>query len=486
VPHSPRLSRGHGGPRPHAPVVMALALASILGACSTPYLTKSAPRPSLRVADAAMAAGVPEMALRVADLILEEQPRNVPALVARGDALYAMSRRDIAQDAYRAAIIIDPGAAGAQIGLGRTLAHSNPRAAEAAFEIALAHDPDNVIALNNLGVVRDLQGRDAEAQRAYRHALTVAPASTDVRINLGMSLALSGHLDEAVQELRETAATPDATQKWREELVAGLTLAGDAAWAKQMLLSDPGEAPKDPANPVKPDRLRLAVTSPLALPNEKGRPLRAAAIPLPASGGSSGEPPRTSAVSPSIVQALVAEMPPNIKVPAPDPAPLTSVVLTDLPPIGSTPGNASVAVLPIDAEPDQSAAHRSSGIRPSMPPDDTGVARLASSAAEMKMQIAAWLAAREPAMTPHASTSSAFVQIASLLSEPAALFEWHRMSKRLSGMLLGRKPTITPAEARGRIYWRLRTFGFADINEANDFCGQMKATGFGCWAGRGL
>ena len=91
-------------------------------------------------------------------------------------------------------------------GLGRTLVQSDPRAAEAAFLAALSYEPDNVIALNNLGVSRDMQRRNAEAQDAYRHALTVSPESTDVQVNLGMSLALSGHAGEAVPLLRGIAA----------------------------------------------------------------------------------------------------------------------------------------------------------------------------------------------------------------------------------------------------------------------------------------
>jgi Flp pilus assembly protein TadD len=435
------------------------------------------------VADAALAAGAPEVALRVADLVLERQPQNVPALIARGDALYAMRQRDSAREAYRAAIAIDSSVVGAQVGLGRTLAHSNPREAEAAFLVALAHDPDNVIALNNLGVVRDLQGRGTEAQEAYEHALAVAPVNMDVRINLGMSLALSGRRDEAVRELREVAATPDVA--WRDELVAGLTLAGDGAWAKHMLASDPTQAPKNPMNPAGTSQPVLAATpSPVA---PRVNECRVAATTPPANGGSYGGSPPVSADRPDISQSLVAEMPPSIKALAPD---RPSIIVTDLPPIGSAPSDASpVAIRPIVTVLNQPAARPSFRMRPMMQSADTGAGGAAPSGAEVDVQTAALRAvADERAMTRDVSTtaSGAFVQIASLLSEPDALFEWHRLSKRLSQFLPGREPTITPAEVRGRAYWRLRTFGFVDIHEANDLCGQIKAAGFGCWTGQGL
>ena len=220
-------------------VALAFTMIGAVSACSGLRLSKDAPRqPSLRVADAALASGAPDLALRVADLVLAKQPDNAPALIARGDALYALGRGDMAKAAYRAAVAIDPTAVGAEVGFGRTLARSDPRAAEAAFLTALAREPDNVVALNNLGVVRDLQGRNVEAQEAYNHALTVAPGATDVQINLGTSLALSGRSAEAVSLLRDVATVPGVTQAWRPQLIAALTLAGDGRWAQQQLQAD--------------------------------------------------------------------------------------------------------------------------------------------------------------------------------------------------------------------------------------------------------
>jgi Flp pilus assembly protein TadD len=220
--------------------VIVLTMASFLGACSNFQHTVSGDRrPSLRVADAALASGAPELALRVADMILENQPKNAPALVARGDALYALGRQASAKASYEQALAADPKSVAAQVGIGRVLSKSDPKAAEAAFLTALVADPDNVVALNDLGVVRDLQGHAAEAQSAYEHALSVAPDSPDTRINLGMSLAASGHDREAVSMLRDVAADPSVKQSYRDQLLAGLTLAGDGAWAMTALAPSP-------------------------------------------------------------------------------------------------------------------------------------------------------------------------------------------------------------------------------------------------------
>ena len=194
--------------------------------------------PSLHVANAALASGAPDVALRVADMNLAEHPKDVAALIAKGDALYAMGQTEAASTAYRSAIALDPGAVAAQLGLGRTLVNSDPAGAGAAFLAALRTDATTVIALNNLGVARDLEGRNTEAQEAYHLALELSPDSDDVKINLGRSLAAAGHKDDAVTVLRQVAADPQAAQQWHNQLMAALTMAGDGAWAQKVLGAD--------------------------------------------------------------------------------------------------------------------------------------------------------------------------------------------------------------------------------------------------------
>jgi hypothetical protein len=99
----------------------------------------------------------------------------------------------------------------------------------------IAQEPDNVVALTDLGVANDLQGHHAEAQAAYRRALVVAPEMTDVKVNLGLSLALSGSKDEAVRVLQEVATAPGATETLRKELAGAFAMAGDDAAARQVL-----------------------------------------------------------------------------------------------------------------------------------------------------------------------------------------------------------------------------------------------------------
>jgi hypothetical protein len=72
------------------------------------------------------------------------------------------------------------------------------------------------------------------------------------------------------------------------------------------------------------------------------------------------------------------------------------------------------------------------------------------------------------------------VQLAALSSEDAAKIEWERLSKRMPDLLGRKQPAVSRIEHDGKIYWRLRTGGFADIAQATSFCEQVRAKGNGC------
>ncbi len=212
-------------PHRFVPPLACALLALVTAACSG----FRAPEPqqrgqvTLHLAEVALAAGAPDVALRVAELVLQRQPGNASALATEGDALYAMGQLLLAQNAYRAAVAADPQLVTAQLGLGRTLVRADPPAAEKAFEAVLALEPTNAAALNNLGIARDLQGRHADAQAAYQQALAATPDAKDVRVNLGLSLALSGQADQAVSLLQPLAAEPGADKAPKAALTVALS-----------------------------------------------------------------------------------------------------------------------------------------------------------------------------------------------------------------------------------------------------------------------
>src|ERR1035437_5341806 len=268
------------GVKPRGGVSLGVDLASLLmlAACGNKPagLSGDIGRVTPRVSDAALAAGEPEMALRVANLILERDPGNVQAMITRANALYAMGDLTGAGTAYRAATTSDPSSAIAWLGLGRVLLRSDPHAAALAFQTAVARAPDNAAGWNNLGIARDLENQHDEAQLAYRRSLALAPRVENVQVNLGLSLALSGHGPEAVALLRPLATRPGAPQIWRDDFEVARAAAGDAG-----AFVPPSPALTATAEP--PPTPPAAAAPPVALPPITVQPPPITPVAIPAS-----------------------------------------------------------------------------------------------------------------------------------------------------------------------------------------------------------
>ncbi len=407
-----------------------IALMLFLAGCAGPRSNIVDRVPSLRVADAALVAGAPEVALRVADLTLERDPRNVEALVTKGDTLYAMGLREEARTAYRQAVNLDPTLAVAQLGLGRTLVQSDPAAAETAFLAAVASRPDDSAALNDVGIARDLLGRHAEAQEAYRRALAIAPAAADVKVNLGLSLALTGNRSAAVEVLREAAAVPEAIQGRGKELAAALALAGDAVGAHQLASA--------------------------GVPQAGAPSIAAAEIPRPPIMAGREEP---VAAKPKQDKPVAARLLTPIERDDPDvlpgiaKAPVAAVGHVDLESPGGDTPDALVGMAPLRVSKSSKDPVAVDSPQPS--------SKLAFPAPE----------------------TGAFVQLASLHSLDDARYEWRRLTRRFSDLLSGHTPVIVQADALGQTYWCLRTFGFTDLEGATAMCSAAReASGLRCWA----
>ncbi|MEJ0016009.1 MAG: tetratricopeptide repeat protein [Acetobacteraceae bacterium] len=186
----------------------------------------------------ALKGGSPELALQIASTVLARNPGNEAALLTIGEALTALGRPDEAAVNFEKALAINSQSVGAFIGLGRLRLGTDPAGAEGLFLQALAREPRNGVALNNLGIARDLQGRHVEAQAAYRQALAVTPDMRAAQVNLALSLAMSGQSRDAVQLLRPLADAPGANQQMRHDLAVVLTMNGDRAEAERILSKD--------------------------------------------------------------------------------------------------------------------------------------------------------------------------------------------------------------------------------------------------------
>ena len=85
-----------------------------------------------------------------------------------------------------------------------------------------------------------------------------------------------------------------------------------------------------------------------------------------------------------------------------------------------------------------------------------------------------------PASTAVGVPGTTTVQLATVHSEAATTYEWHRLQKRLPDLLGSREPFVTVAEQRGRSLWLLHTGGFANRGQAAAFCQRVHAKGFHC------
>jgi Flp pilus assembly protein TadD len=216
-----------------------LATMLLLSACAG----KEGPRlgagePGVNVAQAALAAGAPQIALHVADAILAKHPDDRAALENQAEALVALGRSDEAETSYTKLLQQDPQSVPALIGFGRLRLRSHPEQARQLFQAALAREPRNTIALNDLGIALDLLGDHAAAQTEYRHVLGLDPRSQAAEVNLALSMALSGRAAEAAVMLKPYAADPAATPRIRHDLAAAMALAGDKEGAARILRAD--------------------------------------------------------------------------------------------------------------------------------------------------------------------------------------------------------------------------------------------------------
>ena len=247
------------------------------------------------VADAALKGGSPEIALQISGNVLAKDPGNMDALLTQGEALTELGRPDEAAASFGQVLSDHPDSVSANIGLGRIKLASDPTAAEALFLTALRHEPRNGVALNDLGISRDLQGRHTDAQSAYREALGVSPDMSAAQVNLALSLAMSGRPRDAVDLLQPIASRPDATQQSRHDLAAVLAMSGDKAAAQKILSKD-----------LPPEQVQQALD---AYTSAGTSPTAAASLLAPSSTIAAVQPTPTRAVTPDTTKPIASVAP---------------------------------------------------------------------------------------------------------------------------------------------------------------------------------
>ncbi len=107
--------------------------------------------------------------------------------------------------------------------------------AQAAFEQALALDPDHLPAYLNAADALRLQGRDADAQRMLEQGLARAPKSAPLHHALGLSLVRQGDYAKALRELELAARLAPDEARYTYVYAVALNSGGRPADAIKLL-----------------------------------------------------------------------------------------------------------------------------------------------------------------------------------------------------------------------------------------------------------
>jgi len=152
-----------------------------------------------------------------------------------------------ARDGFRRAAELMPGFVAAFTNLGATLGElDDPAGALAAFEHALAFDPDNHPLLNNIGVVSRELGRLDRSEAALRRVVQIAPGFVFGHYNLGHTLFLAGRYDDALGAYEEGhRLDPQKNRRQACRMAVARLACGDSAGAERDLLNAANAAPPD-------------------------------------------------------------------------------------------------------------------------------------------------------------------------------------------------------------------------------------------------
>jgi len=435
----------------------------------------------LNVAMAAEASGDNQMALQMYAAAVAKDPADTNATIHYARALVNARRIGLAREILARQLAARPG----QPELSREVAtidvlQGQPAAALPRFDIALAANPSDVRALVNKAIALDMMGNHTDAQAIYRRADTLSPDDPAIRNNLAMSMMLDGRPAEATQVLQTVAEAPVTMPRIRNNMAVLAAANGDMARARelsageisdaelralaaQLRRSDPGAAV--PAAPIAaaPDPAPAASAERPA--RRPARPSAAAATPRPTPAMRVHDKPtapaaRTerlnmTAVEP-IVPDLVEQLAEKIANAFATPSATYGTRAGVVPAMATTGLRMRSAALPHTGMPN--AGMPSAGEQSGLPVVQPGPRRASGQDAGFAVQLGAL-------DTPRAANTA-----------------WRMMLARMPDLMQGHAAGIMRLmRDDGRVFWRLRSFGFSDRDAAEQFCDDVKAQGTDCF-----
>ena len=382
-------------------------------------------------------------------------PSNVSAAEAK--AMLADGRTNAAIDAAEAAVLGAPRNAGYRAMLGNAYLRAGRfEAAATTYDDARRLGDQSARTALSLALARIGAGKgDAALNVLAAERADIAPA------DLGLAVALAGDPRGGISILSDALRNGANTAKVRQNLAYSYALAGMWREARVMAAEDVpadqlGDRMAQWASTARPEMYRNRVAALIDAPvvADPGQPQRLALANFPdaaqfAAATESGTPVSLAAADPVGVEA------------------------TPLAPAAAPRTKASVAPVAVAAAPTQRAvAPRARYV--SNPVVQAIPSRLASSAVAV---------ANEPASRAASSAldnATHLIQLGSFSSRARAEKAWDIYLAR-NPELKGFERLITPANVRGKTYYRVQAAGF-DRASAKAMCGSMARSGEGCLA----
>ena len=149
-------------------------------------------------------------------------PHDADVPFGLGVALEQRGDPAAAEQAYGAALALDPTHPEAHFNLGALLASSGQLAeARAHFALAVRHRPDFTAAYLAIALLAEQAGDWPAALAAARHAATLAPREPEPHYRLGNALAATGDAAGAVREWQAARALHGDFPDLAAKLAAG-------------------------------------------------------------------------------------------------------------------------------------------------------------------------------------------------------------------------------------------------------------------------
>jgi Flp pilus assembly protein TadD len=224
------LKRSAFRPKALRPAVLALLAAGLAGCATGGPRHSSDVDARLRVASVAEAAGQPEVALSVLATLANSNPDDAGIQARYVRALARTGNLTEAEAAGTRMLQRHPGNPALLRALGQIrLIEGKPAEALENFRAVLRAEPRDVGAATGQGIALDLLGQHDGAQASYRSALATDPQNLAALNNLAMSHVLTDRPGEAVGMLEPLTRRSDATDRVRNNLSAARAAAGMAA-----------------------------------------------------------------------------------------------------------------------------------------------------------------------------------------------------------------------------------------------------------------